>query len=158
MNDYEKEKTIHDYIVSNIAYDTDLINYTAYDALTQGKAVCQGFSLLTYRMMQDVGIETRIVDGIAGGESHVWNEVKLDGEWYHLDTTWDDPIPFVQGRVLYSYFNVTDDVLRKDHSWQSSSFPVASTDFLSVLQSKVESDLDNDDTGVFNELLDAIEQ
>lgn len=127
MTDFQKEKAIHDYVVSHIAYDTNLANYSAYAALTKGKTVCQGFALLTYRMLDEVGITNQIVEGYAGGISHAWNLVQIDNNWYHLDTTWDDPVPFEKGRVLDTYFNLTDTELQKDHSWIHSNYPAANT-------------------------------
>jgi transglutaminase/protease-like cytokinesis protein 3 len=140
MNDYQKEKAIHDYIVSHIAYDVSLTNYSAYAALSKGVTVCQGFALLTYRMLTDAGITNRIVEGYAGGRTHAWNEVNLDNQWYHLDTTWDDPVPFVKGRVLYTYFNVTSAELQKDHTWTKSNYPTANTSFQTTLKDKIKSD------------------
>lgn len=127
MDDFQKERAIHDYIVSNIAYDTNLMNYSAYAALTKGKTVCQGFALLTYRMLDEVGITNRIVEGYAGGISHAWNLVQIEGNWYQLDTTWDDPVPFEKGRIIDTYFNLTDAELGKDHSWIRSNYPTATT-------------------------------
>jgi hypothetical protein len=127
MKDFQKEKAIHDYIVSNIAYDTNLVNYSAYAALTKGKTVCQGFALLTYRMLDEVGITNRIVEGYAGGRPHAWNLVQIEGNWYQLDTTWDDPVPFVKGRIMDTYFNLTDTELKKDHSWIQTNYPAATT-------------------------------
>jgi hypothetical protein len=127
MTDFQKEKAIHDYVVSHIAYDTNLANYSAYAALTKGKTVCQGFALLTYRMLDEVGIKNQIVEGYAGGRSHAWNLVQIEGNWYQLDTTWDDPVPFEKGRVLDTYFNLTDAELQKDHSWVHTNYPVADT-------------------------------
>jgi hypothetical protein len=127
MNNFQKEKAIHDYIVSHIAYDTTLANYSAYAALTKGKTVCQGFALLTYRMLDEAGITNRIVEGYAGGRSHAWNLVQIEGNWYQLDTTWDDPVPFEKGRIMDTYFNLTDASLRKDHSWIQTDYPAATT-------------------------------
>jgi hypothetical protein len=127
MDDFQKERAIHDYIVSHIAYDTNLVNYSAYAALTKGKTVCQGFALLTYRMLDEVGITNRIVEGHAGGISHAWNLVQIEGNWYQLDTTWDDPVPFEKGRIVDTYFNLTDAELGKDHSWIRGNYPAATT-------------------------------
>jgi hypothetical protein len=129
MNNLQKEKAIHDYIVSHIAYDTSLINHSAYAALTKGKTVCQGFALLTYRMLDEAGITNRIVEGYAGGISHAWNLVRLDGKWYQLDTTWDDPVPFEKGRIMDTYFNLTDAEMQKDHIWVHRNYPAATTIF-----------------------------
>jgi transglutaminase-like putative cysteine protease len=116
MNDFQKEKAIHDYIVLNVRYDTNFIERTAYAALTKGKVVCQGYSLLAYKMLNRAGIETRIIEGTANG-SHLWNLVKLDGRWYHLDCTWDDPVPNQDGVISYKFFNLTDEQISVDHCW-----------------------------------------
>ena len=116
MDDYQKEKAVHDYIVQNVNYDTTLSENTAYAALTKGNTVCQGYALLAYKMLNRAGIETRIIEG-ATEAPHLWNLVQLDGKWYHLDCTWDDPVPSRDGYISYKYFNLTDEQMRADHSW-----------------------------------------
>ncbi|MDB5056075.1 MAG: Transglutaminase-like superfamily protein, partial [Bacilli bacterium] len=132
MNDFEKEKAIHDYIISHVAYDQTLSDHTAYGALTKGTTVCQGYSLLAYRMLQEAGLPNKIAEGVAGGELHTWNVVQLNGSWYNLDTTWDDPVPDVKDRIEYTYFNLTDAQLRHDHSW-TLQYPSAVTNFVQTL-------------------------
>jgi hypothetical protein len=129
MTDFQKEKAIHDYVITHVAYDTSLVNYSAYEALTKGKTVCQGFALLTYRLLDEAGIKNQIVEGYAGGRSHAWNLVQIKGNWYQLDTTWDNPVPFKKGRILDTYFNLTDAELQKDHSWIRSNYPAANTTY-----------------------------
>ena len=87
-NPYEKIKAIHDYIISKVEYDETLIKHSAYDALHAGTTVCQGYALLTYKMMQEAGVRTRIIMRNDGG--HVWNIVQIGPYWYNLDVTWDD--------------------------------------------------------------------
>jgi transglutaminase-like putative cysteine protease len=125
MNDHQKEKAIHDYIVTRITYDTTLKNYNAYEALKYGLTVCNGYAQLAYKMLKESGIETKIVVGTGNGENHAWNLVKLDNIWYHLDCTWDDPIPDVKGRILYNYFNLSDKEISKDHVFENLDYPVA---------------------------------
>lgn len=125
MNDYQKEKAIHDYIVANLAYDTTLKNYSSYEGLKNGQTVCTGYAQLAYKMLNESGIEAKIVVGVANGEDHVWNLVKLDNIWYHLDCTWDDPIPNVKGRILYNYFNLNDKEISQDHTFKKSDYPAA---------------------------------
>ena len=103
--DYEKVKAIYDYICANVEYDFENLNnqeydlkYSAYAAMVNGKAVCQGYSNLFYRMALEAGVETRIVTGQSSGEPHAWNIVKLDGVWYCLDCTWDAKA------AVYRYF------------------------------------------------------
>lgn len=128
MTDDRKEKAIHDYIVSHVKYDKTFKKYTAYDALYNGTCVCQGYALLTNKMLNKVGIENKIISGTAGGD-HAWNLVNLHGKWYHLDCTWDDPIPDVQGRILYNYYNLSDRQMGKDHHWTNSDYPICDTKY-----------------------------
>lgn len=121
MNDHEKVKAIHDWIVLHLAYDVTLKKDTAYAALKEGATVCQGYALLAYKMLKEAGIENRIVEGEAGGQLHVWNLVRLDGLWYHLDTTWDDPVPDRKNEVSYQYYLRTDDQMQTDHKWKIGS-------------------------------------
>lgn len=125
MNDHQKEKAIHDYIVSNIAYDTTLKKYSAYEALKDGLTVCNGYAQLAYKMLTESGIETKIVLGKGNGENHAWNLVKLDNIWYHMDCTWDDPVPDIKGRILYDYFNLNDEKIAEDHTFEKLNYPAA---------------------------------
>lgn len=111
--DYQKAKAAHDWLVRNCAYNTVVNNYlksgnsspattyqntygnlnpwTAYGALVEKKPVCEGYSLAFIAMMSKANIDADFV--ISGDESHGWNRAKLANKWYHLDITWDDPIP-----------------------------------------------------------------
>ncbi|MGN0619026.1 MAG: transglutaminase domain-containing protein [Ruminiclostridium sp.] len=95
LTEQEKVYKIYNWIASNVSYDYDNLNneenktkYTAYGALKDKKAVCQGFAALFYRMCLDNGIDCRIISGDAGG-AHAWNIVKVDGKYYYADVTWD---------------------------------------------------------------------
>ena len=95
LTDMQKVYKIYDWITNNVSYDYDNLNneenktkYTAYGALTDGKAVCQGFANLFYRMCMDNGIDCRIVTGNANGP-HAWNIVKVGTAYYYVDATWD---------------------------------------------------------------------
>jgi hypothetical protein len=136
MNDHQKEKVIHDWIVSNIAYDTRLVSHSAYDGLIKGKTVCQGYALITFEMMRQAGIPVKIVEGTSRGIAHTWNLVQIGGKWYHLDCTWDDPVPDDAGRVVYNYYNLTDSQLRIDHKWKVTTlYPSAITSYDQTLTS-----------------------
>ena len=124
MSDRAKVKAIHDYIISNVTYDYSYSRYTAYNALYDGKAVCQGYSLLGYKMLNEAGIPTRIIASL--GMDHSWNLVKLSGKWYHLDITWNDNASErVGGKTMYTYFLLTDKEIKKDHFWASEEYPTA---------------------------------
>ena len=94
----KKIDTIHSYITSNITYDYDNLNredyylhYTAYAALVQKKAVCEGYAVLFYRLAETCGVDARVITGYAthNNEAHAWNIVKLGNSYYYLDSTWD---------------------------------------------------------------------
>lgn len=135
MSDFGKEFVIHNWIVNHVAYDNTLTRYTPYDAMMENSAVCQGIATLAYRMLTFAGIPTQLVVGTAGGEAHLWNEVKVGGKWYQLDVTWDDPVNKKPGEVDYTYYNLTDAELAADHVWNHSGHPVATTNFATAVES-----------------------
>lgn len=128
MTDMEMIAALHDYIVLNTAYDTTYTRYSIEDTLFDGMAVCQGYAETMKLFLDALGIENKLVYGTGGGISHVWNLLCLDGDWYHMDVTWDDPLldgKDMPGKVHYEYFMVTDDVMAKEHTWKRSDYPVA---------------------------------
>ncbi|MEB2281560.1 DUF5050 domain-containing protein [Lysinibacillus xylanilyticus] len=129
LSDVEKVRAVNDYIVANTAY-TDQTNsspHSAYTVLAEHGGVCQGYALLAHSMLQKLGIETKYIVGYVGQEGHAWNLVKLGGQWYHLDTTWNDPVPDRKGAVRYQYFLVDDRTMAKDHTWIAKDYPKATS-------------------------------
>lgn len=133
MNDHQKIKAIHDYVVQNLKYDKELQKYTAYEGLRTGQAVCQGYALLTYKLLEGAGFSNLIVEGKAGGQLHAWNLVQVDKKWYHLDTTWDDPLSASSEQLSYAYYMRTDEQMRKDHRW-TLKYPTANTLYRDTLK------------------------
>ena len=97
MSTKDKIKTIHDYIINNTEYDTlkteDITDETyksntAYGVLMQKFGICSGYSD-TMKLFLD---ELNIINYKISNDQHIWNLVYLDGEWLHLDLTWDDPV------------------------------------------------------------------
>lgn len=134
MTDYEKELAIHDYIVKNCEYgyvdESKEYAYRAYGCLVQKTAVCNGYAEAMTLLLSCTGVENRIITGTAGGELHAWNQVKLDGEWYHIDATWDDPVPDGGYYAGHMYFNVPDDIMDDSHTWEEDMFEeCSSTDY-----------------------------
>jgi transglutaminase/protease-like cytokinesis protein 3 len=126
MTQGQKESAIHDYIVDNTKYDTSDSRSSAYDAIINHSAVCEGYALAAYKMLNEAGIQTLAISGTANNNNHIWNLVNINGSWYHLDVTWDDPLTSNYTNVkTYNYFNLTDARIAADHSWNMSDYPVS---------------------------------
>lgn len=119
MTDLEKELYIHDVIVKNNVYDETQkapMTHSAYGALVLGTSVCDGYTKLFHYLMARCGVLTVAVSGYSG-ENHSWNAVLLDGDWYMVDLTWDDPIGQEPGVASHTYFNLSWDRFSLDHSF-----------------------------------------
>ena len=114
--DVEKLLVIHDKMVADCTYDERVLDkntaneapLTVYHALgvfRDKRAVCQGYSQALYIIAQKIGIELDFC--VSDTISHMWNYVKLDGKWYHMDMTNDDPADDL-GRARHTYFLVSD--------------------------------------------------
>lgn len=112
---YEKIKLIHDYIIENISYDLTVKNNTAYEALMTNATACQGYSNLCYILLTEAGVKSRIITGTGHGELHAWNIVEIDGLWYNLDCTWDDPVGGGINKQSHKYFLKSNEHF-KDHT------------------------------------------
>jgi hypothetical protein len=137
MTVHEKIKAAHDYVVLNVAYDKTLTYRTQYDALFRNTTVCHGYALLFYRMMEELNIPVRLVIGSAGG-AHIWNMVQVDNSWYHIDTTFDDPVPDRLNQVSYEYYMLTEEEISKDHVIEEENIPNTSATYEYLLNELVE--------------------
>ena len=113
-NNYQKCKIIYNYICRNVTYDNAHVNnksykikYSAYGAIINKTAVCQGISNLMYRMLLAEGIDCRIVTS----DNHAWNIVKIDGKYYNCDATWDLATEN-NGVARYDYFLISNNTMR----------------------------------------------
>lgn len=135
MTDFEKELAIHDYIVNNCRYDienqrngtTPPEDYSAYGVLVNGTAVCEGYAKAMKLLLDRAGVPCLVVSGRSKGSSHAWNLVCLDGQYYHVDATWDDPVMSGGEQILsHVYFNLTDEDIQRDHAWDTAAYPQCS--------------------------------
>lgn len=126
-NTYNDIKMIHDYIINNTEYDTTISMsniYNIYGALINKQAVCEGYAKTFKYFMDGLGIPCTLVIGVASNseginENHAWNYVKLDGTWYAVDTTWDDPIStsgWISESSKNKYFLNGSREILQDHS------------------------------------------
>lgn len=122
-DDYEKELYLHDQLASRCVYDTiaassqaDVYHnaYTAYGALIEGKAVCEGYAKAMQLLLLKANLPSTVVSGLSltSGENHMWNQVAIHGENYFLDPTWNDH----NNQTQHTYFNLTSEMLRATHT------------------------------------------
>ncbi len=123
MTDFEKELAIHDALVDHVTYyeyeninDIPAIKHTAYAALVEKEAVCDGYSKAFKMLLEEVGIESQIICGKADNISHAWNIVKIEDEYYHVDVTSDKIVENSNKFVVHTYFNLTDEQITKTHT------------------------------------------
>lgn len=88
--------------------------YTAYGALVNGEAVCQGYTLGYNYILSKLGIDTSVV--ISYAMNHSWTMAKIDGDYYHIDVTWDDPTYDKLGQAYHTYFMKSDSYLKSETS------------------------------------------
>ena len=121
MSEYERVKAFHDYLVNNTTYGgTNNRMFTAGGALVDGYAVCDGYAMAFDLLCYLSGIECVRVTGYAG-ESHAWNKVRVNGSWYNIDVTWDDPVSS-RPMLIYDYFLISDAAISRDHIQDSNPY------------------------------------
>ncbi len=91
-SDLEKIVFTHDYLCQNYEYDATYSIYDTYNFFKEGKGVCQSYTLTFLAVMKELGIEASVASSTQMTPNHIWNVVQLNGHWYHLDITWDDPL------------------------------------------------------------------
>ena len=114
--DYDKIKTIHDYIINNTKYDLEnsdeMKSHKAYGPLFNNIATCNGYTDLMAIFLTEMGFDNYKVATTEevknNTEGHVWNAVKVDDVWYHLDLTWDDPVSSNGENYLYHKYFLID--------------------------------------------------
>ena len=127
MSEEEKVKAIHDYLI----YSANYVNNGDYQhaekwasgaggVLIHKEGVCNSYAIAFYMMAVSAGLDCRYVTGTADGGGHAWNQVKVDGKWYYIDCTWDDPIMngHSGGGEGYEYY--LSETLWSDHTVEES--------------------------------------
>ncbi len=134
MTQYERVKALYDEVVTQIVYDEDLaereaginaygyhLSNTAYGALTERIAVCEGFARLFVALLDAVQIENYYVQGVSDGEGHAWNLVNIDGQYVYFDATTDARAPHEALAITYEDFLVRGKQL--DYEWNDRDYP-----------------------------------
>ncbi len=123
-SDFEIVQSVYDWICENVRYDYDnlpddsyVLKHTAYAALIDKTAVCQGYALLMYRLLLENGIDCRLIPGDGGGP-HAWNIVELNNFYYNADSTWDEgKTPDEYQWFLLNEENFTDHIRYNNSSY-----------------------------------------
>ena len=126
LSEAKKITKIHDYICNHVDYaynSTEEQIYTAYGALCTGKAVCQGYAVLFYRLCKEAGLSVRIISGTGNGGPHAWNIVRIGSKYYNMDCTWDG-----QNTATYNDFLLKSEADFSDHT--RKSWKVAGSHYL----------------------------
>ena len=117
LSEAKKITKIHDYICNHVDYEYNSKEeqiYTAYGALCTGKAVCQGYAVLFYRLCKEAGLSVRIISGTGNGGPHAWNIVRIGSKYYNVDCTWDG-----QDAATYNEFLLKSEADFRDHTRES---------------------------------------
>lgn len=159
-SDREKALFIHDHLAAQCEYDTrdpqsdtDPCQYDMYSLLVEGRAVCEGYSLTFLYFMKQLGIPCAVMP--SNPMRHMWNQVQLDGEWYHVDVTWDDPLNVLEqdmpGKVNHSHFLLSDAAMAAlDYTWDLAKGNVcADTTYDSYFWNDLDSSIVSDGTKWF---------
>ncbi len=110
LSDAEKALWVHDYIAASFEYDSDEENFDVYSLFKERRGVCQAYSLAYIAVLRELGIRSVMV--ASDGMNHAWNLVEIDGEWYHVDLVYDDPLQDRTGRVYHENFLLSDDDIK----------------------------------------------
>lgn len=128
MTDLEKALVFHDYLCTNFSYDTSLTIYDTYSFLVQKTGVCEAYADLYAALLTRSNIPNQFA--ISEEMNHIWNIVQIDGEWYHIDVTWDDPTEDQPGKALHTAFLRSDEGIRQlDHTSWTAEVACTSTKY-----------------------------
>ena len=135
MTDLEKVRAVHDYLILTSRYDEENyknntipeVSHTPYGLLFKNKAVCSAYAEVFMIFMTLASIECYYVVGnikdTTNSMGHAWNIIRIKNHYYHIDVTFNNPVPDVIGRVKYDYFNLTDEKIGKTHIWNRNEYP-----------------------------------
>ncbi len=128
MTTVEKLTAIHDALIyrTSYGYNDKYSETRGQDVLKYGIGICEGYANAFQLLCNEAGITCDIVIGIAKGQPHAWNKVKLSDGWYNVDCTWDDPVLSDTYKDAYceryDYFLISTKLLKYDHVWNNARY------------------------------------
>lgn len=123
MSEKKKLKVLHNWLLNNCHYDEAVQVHDMETLLTEGYGVCSAYSDAYQALLARAGMACGKLH--SNEMDHVWNVVRMNGKWYHVDVTWDDPTtgpkdtPPISGQEKSQYFLLKDAQMKKDHIWES---------------------------------------
>ncbi|MDR3364929.1 MAG: hypothetical protein LBS91_08315 [Clostridiales Family XIII bacterium] len=143
-SDYDKTLAAHDWLVANLEYDDTTPEAGdkngSFGAIVLKRTMCRGYSealMLLLKCFTDIDV-VQIIGSAHNikAESptpvewvgHAWNAVRLNGNWYHIDATFDDPVGNPAGQVSHFFFGQTDTVMSGNHRWTPGYFPASTAE------------------------------
>lgn len=126
-DDVEKMRQVHNWLINTVEYDINFESdepYSIVGTLLEGKAVCEGYARTFKYIMDEIGIPCVLVSGTGTNsngetESHAWNYVEINGNWYAIDVTWDDPVAignaYITDEDRYANFLKGSNIFYRDH-------------------------------------------
>lgn len=143
QSEYDKVRSLHDYLKSNLEYDTVAASshrpnerniveaHNIIGALLKNKCVCEGFAKAFKFLCNKIGLECWVVSGKGsssiGAGPHAWNIVRINGYYHHVDVTWDNQYSDSSAVPNYGYMNLSDEEIAKDHTWNRNHYPRCSS-------------------------------
>ncbi|MEB2300449.1 DUF5050 domain-containing protein [Lysinibacillus xylanilyticus] len=129
MDDFHRAKAVNDFVVQLATYTDkgDSQGQSVYELISNETGVCQAYALLAYRLFLAAGLDAKYVYGYSDNQLHAWNLVSVNGDWYHIDTTWNDITPIEPYAISYAYFLVNDEKLSEDHIWANENYFAATS-------------------------------
>jgi len=117
LDEYSQVKAVYEYIIHHTVYDYDYYGQTIEEIIVNRRGVCASYARTTQYLLQQLGFEIITIFGYGHEESHLWNMLKVEGDYYLLDTTWGDPITEndADQTINYTYFLVTTEFMNQDH-------------------------------------------
>ena len=136
LSPYGRELFFHDFLHTRITYEHKDSGYykshSVEGALLHGRAVCEGYAKAFKLLCDKAGLSALVVFGTAAPrtgvmEDHAWNIVKLHGQCYHVDVTWDHGMAVLEGEINHTYFNTTDRKISYSHAWDQELLPACTS-------------------------------
>ncbi|MDO4711506.1 MAG: transglutaminase-like domain-containing protein [Peptostreptococcaceae bacterium] len=146
MTAEERVKTIHDYIINNSRYSlgfykkvNQLSVHSSYTLVKEKAGVCEAYAILFQKLALASGVNSRFVFGDIGSTTddiyHLWNMVHIDGKWYHIDVTNDEPFDEEDEEKantappIYRFYLKSDRHMAQTHTWERGNYPKARKDY-----------------------------